>query len=140
MTEEDDVPDTPEQLLSNSGRISAILTLAEQAKDLSDRAQAIEDTTVNELSKNNSSLRRNNRFLRIALIVLVVLSLFQNYRATFISGPKLESVQDTVNGPLSDANTKLDNIVTFLDIIKPRLCHDLADAPPELIKYCKPKP
>lgn len=147
-TEDEDPKDEDDTLLKASGRITVlrdirddVKDLKQQAQELGDRGQAIEETTVTELTTNNRILRRDNRFMKIAITILISLNIFSNYRATFVSGPKLESVQETVDGPLTDANAKLDDVIEFIEFIAPLICEGQIKEDPENVpEFCKTKP
>lgn len=143
---EEDIPDE-KLLVKESGRIAAVQELAKDVRDLKavaqavgDRGLAVEETTIRELTTNNETLRRDNRFLKIAVGILVVMSIWREYRATFVTGPKVENIEATVEGPLSDANGKLDDIRDFVDFLIPLVCEGQVDENGETPDYCKVTP
>lgn len=106
--------DIDPELLKHSGRASAIQDLAKQAKEMSDRAAALEDTTVDQMTKQNRVLWRAVKGLIFAVALLVAMQGWQTYRSLYVSGPKLDNIDSTVSGPLSDANGKLDFILDYI--------------------------
>jgi hypothetical protein len=98
-----------------SGRASAIQDLAAQTAAMAERGKAVETTLIDAITAENDIFKRRNRVLVGLVIALLLSQAYQQYRSIFITGPKVESIEQTVNGPLADANSKLDKLTKFVD-------------------------
>lgn len=108
---DDDIDPT---LLLESGRASAIQTLADEAKAVADHSQALEQTLSDAIIAENDRFRRRNNVLLFCVVALLVMSGIREYRASFVTGPKIDNIDKTVTGPLSNANAKLDEVVVYI--------------------------
>lgn len=118
-------PDIDPELLLESGRASAVATqneridsLAGDITSLLDESKSLKNVTLETVLAENGRFRRRNNVLIAMIFVLVLLNIYQQYRSTFVTGPKLDDIEKTVNGPLSKANEGIDKINAFIDQVK----------------------
>lgn len=109
--------DDPNKTESSSGA-GSLQDLINKAQSLGDQGEAWQKSMVVETTKSNQTLKRQNRILLVAVFLLVASQIWSTYRALFISGPNIESIKETVEGPLSNANAKLDDIILFIEEVK----------------------
>ena len=115
----DDIDPT---LLLETGRASAVQDLAAhiaeveaQGKTLSDESGAIRNVLIDNIDAENRRFRRRNNVLLTVTFCLLFSVGALLWRSVFVTGPQIDRTEQTVTGPLSDANRKLDELVTYIE-------------------------